>query len=196
MNNIINILGIDAAFANTGIILASYNADTSEVTINDLRLVQTKADKADKKVVRKNSDDLRRAGETLNALDMAIANHTPSIAFCEVPFGAQSARAAWSLGIAVGLIAHVASKVPLIQVTPKEVKDVVNTKFPDKAQMIEWAVNKYPDVNWPRRGGKIVAGQAEHMADAIATIHAGIRTDDFRRSVAFAAKITSRMGAM
>lgn len=183
----IPILGIDAAFANTGIVLAEYDIETNTVFVKELRLVQTTADKANKKVVRKNSDDLRRAAEAITAVDKAIEDHKPVFAVVEVPFGAQSARAAWALGIAVGIIAHVASKVSLIQVTPKEVKDVVGEKFPDKAQMIAWAYRNYPDANWPmqKRGGKleIVAGKAEHMADGVAAVHAGIVTDEFKRTV-------------
>lgn len=184
----IRVLGLDAAFANTGIVLAEYHIATNTVDVKELRVVQTTSDKSGKRVVRKNSDDLRRASEQLRALDKAIADHNPSFAFCEVPFGAQSARAAWALGISVGLIAHVETRVPLIQVTPKEVKDVVGEKFPDKAQMIAWAVKTYPNANWPRArsGGllKVVAGKAEHMADACATIHAGIATPEFQRVVA------------
>lgn len=188
MQQIIKVIGLDAAFANTGIVLGEYDIHSRKIVVNELRLVQTAADKANKKIVRKNSDDLRRAKETINAIDQAIADHDAAFIFCEVPFGAQSARAAWSLGIAVGIIAHANSKVPVIQVTPKEVKNVVGEKFPDKAQMIAWAAKQYPDANWPmqNRGGKqeIVAGKAEHMADAVATIHAGIATDEFQRTIA------------
>ncbi len=180
----IPVIGIDAAFANTGIALGFYDVQAGRIEMQELRLVSTTADKVNKKVVRKNSDDLRRAGEVLRFVDAAIADHQPKFAFCEVPFGAQSARAAWALGISVGLIAHVMTQVPLIQVTPKEVKDVVAEKFPDKAQMISWASKTYPDLNWPTRSGKIVAGKAEHMADAVAAIHAGVLTDDFRRTIA------------
>ena len=54
--------------------------------------------------------------------------------------------------------------------TPKEIAD---------EEMINQAVALYPDANWPMRGGKIVAGTAEHMADAIAAIHAGVNTPEF-----------------
>jgi Holliday junction resolvasome RuvABC endonuclease subunit len=164
----IPLMGIDAAFANTGMALGYWDVKLGRVGIEEIRLVSTEADKANKKVVRKNSDDLRRAREVVEGLRSAIAEHSPRFAFCEVPFGAQSARAAWALGISVGIIANVS--VPVIQVTPKEVKEVVAEKFPDKAQMIAWAVKMYPDINWPKHGGKITAGKAEHMADAIAAI--------------------------
>lgn len=187
------VIGIDAAFANTGIAIARYDLANDEIHLNELRLIHTEADKANKKVVRKNSDDLRRASEVITGLNQAIKDADPAFAFCEVPFGAQSARAAWALGISVGLIAYVNSKVSLIQVTPKEVKEVVDTKFPDKAQMIAWAVDKYPDANWPKRAGKVVAGKAEHMADAVAAIHAGVKTDEFKRAVSMARVFTSNL---
>jgi hypothetical protein len=44
--------------------------------------------------------------------------------------------------------------------------------------MIDWATASYPTANWPMmtRGGitSIVAGKAEHMADAVGAIHAGL----------------------
>ena len=180
----IRLLGMDAAFANVGLVVADYEIATGSVKIVDMILIQTEADKAGKKVIRKNSDDVRRAGEIISGLDNVITNFKPRMCMVEVPSGAQSARASWSLGIAVGCIGYVQSRIPLVQVTPKEVKQVVNEKFPDKAQMIAWAAATYPEAPWPMRGGKIVASKAEHLADGIATIHAGISSDDFKRSVA------------
>lgn len=184
MQGSIKLLGMDAAFSNTGLVVATYDYQVNLLTIDDMVLIQTEADKAGKKVIRKNSDDVRRAGEIVKALDIVIDLHQPSMCMVEVPSGAQSARASWALGIAVGCIGFVQSRIPLVQVTPKEVKEVVGVKFPDKAQMIEWAVAAYPNAPWPMRGGKIVAGKAEHLADAVAAIHAGINTDDFKRSMA------------
>lgn len=183
MINAIPFIGIDAAFSNTGIVLGEYDLLTRKPAMRELRLVTTEADKAGKKVVRKNSDDVRRAREIVRGLQGAIEDHKPKFAFVEVPMGAQSARAAWSLGIAVGIIAMVAEQVSLIQVTPKEVKEVVGIPHADKAEMIAWAHNAYPGVNWPVRGGKVIAGKAEHLADAIAAVHAGIKTDEFQRTV-------------
>lgn len=179
------IMGLDAAFANVGIALGTYDLVTGQVEIQDLRLSKTVADKAGKKVVRKNSDDLRRAKESVSAINQAIADHGVQIVFCEIPSGAQSARAAWALGIAVGIVAGI--QPPLIQLTPKEVKDVTGERYPDKSHMIAWATKMYPDANWPRTGkGAIVAGRAEHLADAVATIHAGVKTEEFQRTVAMA----------
>lgn len=179
------IMGLDAAFANVGIALGTYDLNSGALEVEELRLSKTVADKAGKKVVRKNSDDLRRAKESVAAIREAIADHGVQIVFCEIPSGAQSARAAWALGIAVGIIAGI--EQPLIQLTPKEVKDVTGERYPDKSHMIAWATNKYPDINWPRTGkGAIVAGRAEHLADAVATIHAGIKTEEFQRTVAMA----------
>jgi len=177
-----NLIGLDAAFANTGIVLGGYDMKSGAIIVDELRLVTTAADKANKKVVRKNSDDLRRAKEIIEGIERAIADHKPSFVMVEVPTGTQSARSAWSLGIAVGVIAGI--KRPLIQVTPKEVKDVTGEKFPDKEQMIAWAHRNWPAANWPMRGGRIVASQAEHMADACAVIAAGCKTEEFKRSLA------------
>lgn len=53
-----------------------------------------------------------------------------------------------------------------------------------KEEMISWAMLQHPEANWPMRTEhgkqKVVSGQAEHMADAVATIHAGVDTPNFR----------------
>ena len=110
------LLGIDPAFANMGLCAAIKNG--SQVDVVDLKLITT--DGQNKKTVRKNSDDLRRAKELHTGLHSMIDEHRPHIIFAEVPQGAQNARAAWGLGIAVGILASI--QVPFIQLTPLEVK--------------------------------------------------------------------------
>lgn len=187
------IMALDAAFANTGIALGTFNVDTNQLSFKSLALVQTEADKKNRKVVRRNSDDLRRARLMVASMTETIQDYRPHFVFCEVPSGTQSARASWALGIAVGVIAYVANQVPLIQVSPTEVKEVVTRatgeKHPDKEQIIEWATKAYPDLNWPVRGGKIIARKAEHLADAIAAAHAGVKSDDFRAALSLALRV-------
>jgi hypothetical protein len=45
--------------------------------------------------------------------------------------------------------------------------------------MIDQAVKLYPQANFPRNRGK-VQEKAEHVADAIAAIHAGVMTPVFQ----------------
>jgi hypothetical protein len=59
--------------------------------------------------------------------------------------------------------------------------------------MIEWAVAKHPDAPWLRRGGKLIA-KNEHLADAVASIYAGLKTAQFA-SVLQMLRATMRIAA-
>jgi hypothetical protein len=169
----IEIVGMDPSLNNWGIVVASMDTQTLEVEILSMGITETEPGGA--KTVRKNSDDIARA--RLLTQGMVDACEGATVAFCEVPVGSQSARAMASYGICVGVLGG--CPVPLIELTPYEVKlAAVNCKTAAKEEMIEWAVHKHPNAPWPRRGGKVLA-KAEHLADALASIYAGFRTEQF-----------------
>lgn len=168
------VVGIDPAFANMGLCSCYIDPMLGIVrTLRDLQLVTTA--KQDKKLVRASSDDFRRARELRESLQKFCNGHT--VAFAEIPSGSQSARASWSLGIAVGVLAS--CPLPVIQVSPIEVKlATVGKKTASKDEMIEWATSLYPDAPWRIHRNRYTADN-EHLADAVAIVHAGIRTADY-----------------
>lgn len=169
------ILGIDAAFSSMGLARMFVESRGGHIVdVQSLRLVCTEGQH--KKEVRKSSDDLRRACELRAAL--IKESQGALIAMAEVPSGSQSSRASWSLGIAVGILAG--CPIPLVQVSQLEVKLAsVGKRTASKDEMIEWARSLYPHANWLTHRGKLTKSN-EHLADAIATVHAGVRTDAFR----------------
>ena len=182
----LTVLGIDPSFANMGFCVGNIDTDgigkhfRHPMQIAELLLVSTEG--RDKKEVRKSSDDLRRAKELHTALHDILDRHNPNIVFCEIPHGSQSARASWALGISVGVLAS--CSVPLIQLSALEVKLAsVGNKSASKAQMIDWATKLFPDAEWLKHNKKLVA-KNEHLADAVAVINAGMRSDEFERLVA------------
>lgn len=190
----IKAVGIDAAFANMGfaqVVLTMVEGHV-DILCQDLRLVHTTAD--DKKVVRKSSIELSRARELHDALLQQCDGMT--LAFAEVPSGSQSASAARSLGIAVGVLA--ACPIPLIEVSPMEVKDVITggnrKRKVSKAEIIASCVKMWPHAPWLRLGGKPgerILNDNEHLADALVTIRAGIATPEFKRLMAINHATTS-----
>ena len=153
--------------------------------LEELLLQESKPDKANAKVVRKNSDDINRARSLHDAMQGFIQD--VDLVIVEVPVGSQSARAMASYGICVGLLSSISQ--PLIQVTPSEVKLVaVGSKTASKAQMIDWATNLYPNANWIKRKQKgkwVLGNKNEHLADALAAVHAGLATETFKQMTAF-----------
>lgn len=187
----IRIVGFDPSMSNWGIakgILHPGDAhQESVIEIHELDVIKTEA--TDAKQVRRNSDDLDRA-EALMKGALAAAQGAQAI-FVEVPVNSQSARAAVSYGLCVGILGALrALGIPFFEVNPTEVKvSATGNKNASKNDMIEWATKLYPNAPWPMQTKKgvtsVVASSAEHMADAVAAIHAGIASKSFKQMLPF-----------
>jgi Holliday junction resolvasome RuvABC endonuclease subunit len=182
----IRILGIDPSLKNTGIAIADYDLATATFEVIHIDLFDTEPDKT--KQVRKSSDDVSRMHEGLVGVMNAIDHYKPAFASGEVPVASQSARGAFSNGGCHMMLAAVLWRIPLVQVTPMEVKVAsAGPKHAAKEEIIEWAVSKWPTLPWhthKRLGKVILSAKNEHMADACAAIAAGTRTQQFKQAVA------------
>lgn len=180
----LRIAGLDPSMSNWGLAKGLLDLDTGEFMIEEVGLQETSSNKLNKKTVRKNSDDLSRS----RLLHTAMTEFIDDVAMVmvEIPVGSQSARAMASYGMCIGILAAV--KKPLIQVTPNEVKiAATGNKVATKTDMINWATEEYPDAQWLTKKVKGVisfTAKNEHIADAIASIHAGVVTDEFKQAMA------------
>lgn len=179
----IRVVGQDPSLRNWGLASGTYCLDTGQLLIDKLNL--TNAVLPTGKQVRQNSLDLESAFQLYKGA-AAFAEGAHAV-FVEVPVGSQSARAMASYGVCVGVLGALrANGVPFFEVTPTEVKMAsVGNKTATKQQMISWAMGKHPEANWPiyKRGGVslVSEAQAEHQADAVAAIYAGIATNAFQQ---------------
>ncbi|UUZ75425.1 hypothetical protein LP414_27300 [Polaromonas sp. P1(28)-13] len=197
----INVVGLDPSLKNLGIANVELNLDDMTLRVRSLTLVHTEPekDKKTRKQVRKNSEDLDRAQLLHKGLIEGVKDAWLAVA--EMPVGSQSSRAMASYGVCIGVLA--ACPIPMIQVTATEVKKAgAGHANATKEEMIQWAVQKYPDAPWirhtrssegrPDKNGHLVGAfkkgdpQAcnEHLADALAAIEAGIETDQFQQIIA------------
>ena len=176
----IPVLGMDPSLTHWGLAFAMLDLETGFLDTPHLTLVCPIDEK--KKQVRVNSNDLFRAKQLSDTV-FSLAK-TAKIVFVEIPVGSQSARAMASYGICLGILGALQSQgTELIEVTATEVKlALTNNKTATKSQMIEAAVKLYPDANFPMSRGKIV-NKAEHVADAIGSIHAGVKTPLFKNTL-------------
>lgn len=183
MSNIIRVVGLDPSFRNFGMVSGLLNLDTLNFTPDRVSLVSTTVDKSAKKSVRKNSQDLLRATQLFLRLHDFIKD--ARLIFVEIPVGSQSARAMTSYGVCIGLLSSIRA-IPLLQVTPNEVKKIACNKITaTKTEMIQWARSIYPQFDWftHKSNGQVhyTESKNEHIVDAIAAIHAGISTDQFKQ---------------
>ena len=177
----LNVLGMDPSFSNWGFAYAQFNVATKELKVLKVAIATTAKTKV--KNSRVSTDDLSRARVLSDAVYAALSD--VHMIFVEVPHGSQSARAMASYGVCIGILSSLrTNNHPFIQVSDLDVKmATIGVKTASKADVIDRAVTLYPELDWPRVTRKnkttISAAKAEHMADAIGAIEAGLLTDDF-----------------
>lgn len=186
--SLLHVVGFDPSLRNWGIAKGVMTAEIpGSLEITHLGVIQPVLPTG--KQVRQNSLDLESARQ-LCAQALAAAQGAHAI-FVEVPIGSQSARAMASYGICVGVLGALrASGIPFFEVTPTEVKMIsVGKKTATKSEMIQWAYNRHPEAKWPtytQHGQTLVSeAKAEHMADAVAAIHAGLASNQFQQTLPF-----------
>jgi len=183
LTNPIKILGMDPAFRNFGMAKANINPKTLIYLPYDLKLIQTEKNAENKSV----AEDVIRRVKYIRSISEDYCAGT-DICIAEIPTGGgKSANAikAMSYATVLSVIDH---KIPLIHVTPREVKlATVGKATATKEEMIEWAYSKWPDLNWPKKKSKggleLVTGKCEHLADAIAAIEAGTQKQEFLETI-------------
>lgn len=184
-HNLIKVVGHDPSMNNWGIAEGTFNLLDGRLTINKLTVTNPVLPTG--KQFRQNSKDVTASTQLYsNARD---ALRGASWGFVEVPHGSQSARSMASYGICAGVLGALkAEGYPLFALSESEVKlATLGKKSSTKQEMIDWAVAKHPEAPWPtytRNGTQLIAAaKAEHMADAVAAIHAGIQSDLFKSFV-------------
>lgn len=181
----ITFAALDGAVANFGIARLSYDTETGKLEVLDLLL--NKTEKSKLKQIRASSDDLQRS--QAQAQFVREATKDCAIVFGEVPSGGQDAKSTRAFGIVTGIYASILQ--PFQEVNPGEVKiAAVGTRTASKQEMIIWATEKFPDAPWLRaksngakwKKGDLIADN-EHLADAVAIGHAGIKTPVFMQMI-------------
>lgn len=111
----------------------------------------------------------------------AVLSFTKSadVVMVEQPIGSQSARASWTSGIVLGILASIPK--PVMRFRPDAVKlHFTGDKNASKRDMIDRAKKLFPSVTLPttKKRGKtvIVSSRAEHICDALAVLYLGAKT--------------------
>ena len=182
---LLRVVGFDPSLRNWGVACGTLDTDTMKLTVKTVDVIQPVLPTG--KQIRQNSTDLESAFQLCkSALEIA---KQAQVIFAEVPVGSQSARAMASYGICVGVLGSLrACGIPFFEVTPTEVKmATVGRKTATKQEMIQWATSQHPAASWPyyteKGAQKISEAKAEHMADAIGAIQAGIHSNPFLQAL-------------
>ena len=178
----LTVVAIDPSFRNTALVAAVLVG--GKVT-RILDAVTIKTEKTKNKQVRASSDAINCCRKLSEEVQEFIKKHNPAVVFAETPSGSQSASSMKGYGISCFLLATI--NPPPIEVTPYEVKMAsVGKKTASKKEMIEWAFNLYPSAPWViDKKTELPQMNQEHVADAMAVIHAGLNTQEFVRISTF-----------
>ena len=181
----LKVLGMDPSLRNWGLAEGWYDTESHQLSIQNLAVIQPVLPTG--KQVRQNSEDLEAARQLAEGI-LPVVQAAQAI-FVEVPVGSQSAMAMKGYGICLGVLGVIrALGIPLIEVTPIEVKKAATGKATaTKKDMIDWATTQHPTAPWPyyKKNGELLISEAnaEHMADAIGAIHAGLRSNPFQQTL-------------
>ncbi len=179
--NKVKVIGFDPSFRHWGLAFAELDLQDNSLTIQDLKLIEIEPES--NKGVIKTSDDLRCARDLRIALHEAVKG--AAFIVTEVPLGnaAMYNNAVFGAGVVIGVLASL--DIPLIQVFPQDVKRIfTGHKDACKEEMIEEALKRYPNAPWLMRKYKSVlkpVAKNEHLADAVAVLHAGLETQQYRQ---------------
>lgn len=169
------VVGLDPALSNLGMVKAVVDGRALKIVdIVDMKLVKTVP--IDTKGIIKNHDRMRRGRELLQEIRNYCYQTT--MTFAEIPEGAQDANAAMALALVMGVLCACPNR--LVEVRPREVKAITGFPTADKESMRQWAYARYPNAPWKTYGGKRTKDN-EHLADAVATVEAGLRHPMFRQ---------------
>lgn len=192
---LLRVVGFDPSLRNWGVACGTLDTDSQLLTVERLDVIQPELPTG--KQVRQNSLDLEAACQL--ALAAGRYCEGAQAIFVEVPVGSQSARAMASYAICIGVLGSLRARgIPFFEVTPTEVKLAsVGKKTATKTEMIEWAHRRHPAAPWPcyKQHGELVISEAkaEHMADAIAAIVAGSRTQPFHQTLSLLKAATQQV---
>lgn len=183
----VRVVGMDPSLRHWGLARGTYDLVSKELQIVDLAVLEPVLPTG--KQTRQNSLDLESAHQLyLGAVAFAEGAH---VVFVEVPHGSQSARAAVSYALCVGVLGAMrANRIPFFEQTEAEGKlATVGKKTATKKEMIEWASTRHPQAPWPtykEHGVTLISEtKAEHMADASAAIHAGLSSNAYQQLLRF-----------
>jgi hypothetical protein len=174
----VRIVGLDPSLRNWGMVNALYDQEHKKLLVQSVEIIQPDLSMVGSS--KQNLLDIESATQ-LYAGTFALIRDADFV-IAEIPTGSQSSRASLGSGVCLGVLGAL-KLIPLlnfIPVSPTEVKRAGHgTLNATKKEMIEWAVTKHPEANWPRYKSKgelvINEGKAEHMCDALAAIYAGLK---------------------
>lgn len=155
------VLGIDPGFASMGWAVISFGGDGP--ACEEAGIIKTKRDP----IQSKHDDNLYRIQKIAQSLEKIEATFNPAFVACEAMSWTRHANADRAVAMAWGAIGTALLEVPIIQISPVDVKNrLCGMKTASKALVEERVKDRILDAGeWLER---IAKTQRNHVADAMA----------------------------
>lgn len=169
-NQPMTIIGFDPSLRNWGYCIATFDETNKQLEFHQGGVLHSKPDDLE----RQNLKDLQSATQLYNQLKGLVNEHKPKYLVAELPVGSQSSRAMVSYATCICLSAVLAyadgsNTIPLLTVTPNQVKVAVGKRDATKDEVINWVTSNYPNTQqWLKDVPKT---KQEHICDAIVATH-------------------------
>lgn len=163
------VAGMDISLTNLALVKSTLDLKSGYLDEPKFKLITTAPSK-DKTVVKR-LDDVTRCRELYLGFQQYITG--VDVLFVELPTGSQMYNGAKSYAVSCYTLAT--TDIPYILIDPKYLKQCTAGKGATKKEMIAWAREEFPDMNIPK-----AANRAEHVADALGAIYAGVTTNEFK----------------
>ena len=162
------VLGLDPSLSNWGWVLADVvgtqitPVNSGVICIPPVKVAKTKAV----------NDMLRVSSLYSEVLKLTSLSR---IACIEFPTGGRDSSAAFSYATCIALIAALkANGVTIYPVTPQANKKTVGKLDASKEDVMDWIESRHTNFLPRKKDNTILKGKAEHIADALLTIHTGL----------------------
>lgn len=190
VNASVRVLGLDPGLRRTGYAVASIDPVARSI-LDVLNIGVLETFPLGRRGIRKTSEDLRRAKEQADGLRRVLKRTPVDLIAAEMATTTPYTLATFSFGVMVGILASLGP--PIVELLPHEVKiAATGSARATKSEIIAWALTQPSSqtLDWPtstRRNrldlayqGRFVTLQAEHPADALATVAACLGSEQFR----------------
>lgn len=177
----ITVLGLDPGFANMGWAEMCWDRGRGHWSVARLGVLQT--GRSSKKLrLLQCEDEMRRADELSESL-LEVSGYTQAVVVesrISMPGSKRGSHSSATTGIPYGIVAMLRAvrKVPLVQVTPQQIKKTLCGKTSASKADVQWAVESA--VHCVSMVERTAASKRHHVYDAIAAVLAADGSDVMR----------------
>lgn len=177
-----HVVGLDISFRSTGVVSVTIGDDNSAL-LSSCFVIETEKNSTSEKVSA-TVDNIRRAQKIYRELHEFLSEAKPDVIVVESQSWPRNSSSALKMALAWGAIAPLLEGIPLIEVSPQDIKMLATgSRSASKQDVQKGVLNLVPSSAWVKQ---VVASQIrteglqEHCYDALGAVLAAQRTEKYQ----------------